>query len=138
MSTAINNEGYGAGMLTVELTGVASTTGGGIASIANPEGASVQILRSFLLVITASTGVANVNIGVGATATTDATDMLNALALNAVSANTVYAGSVGGDATKDSLAAVPVVWTSSKFVNVTGSASTAGFTGRLYIEYIRI
>jgi hypothetical protein len=125
-------------MLSVELTGTSSTTGGAIASVANPEGKTLQILRSYLLVLTASTGAANVNVGVGAAATTDASDMISALAVNSVTANTVYAGSVGGDATKDSLYAAPAPWTSTKYVNVTGSATTAGFTGRLYIEYIRL
>ena len=135
--TAINRAGKGK-FLSVELTGVAGTTGGAIASVANPEGETLQILRSFLLVLTASTGAANVNVGVGAAATTDASDIISALALNAVAASTVYLGSTGGNAANDSLVTIPAPWTSTKFVNVTGDASTVGFTGRLFIEYIRI
>ena len=134
--TQPNSEGHG--FMSVELAGLASTTGGAIASIANPEGETLQILRSYLLVLTASTGSANVNVGVGATAATDASDMISALALNSVAAGTVYAGSIGGNASKDSIVAVPAPWTAGKFVNVTGSATTAGFVGRLFIEYIHI
>jgi len=134
---APNAEGNG-GFLTVELTGVAGTTGGAIAAVANPEGVTCQILRSFFDVITPSTGVAAISVGVAADATTSSTDMVNALTVNGVTALTVYAGSMGGDATKDSLVAAPAPWTSDKYVTVTGSATTAGFTGRLFIEYIRI
>ena len=131
-----NAEGHG--FLSVELTGLAATTGGAIAAIANPEGETLQILRSFLDVITASSGSATVSVGVAADAVTSAADMINALQLQSVAALTVYAGSVGGDASKDSLVAAPAPWTSTKYVTVTGSATTAGFTGRLFIEYIHI
>jgi hypothetical protein len=134
---APNAEGHG-GFLSVELTGVVATTGGAIAAIANPEGVTLQILRSYLDVITPSTGGATGSVGVAADATTSASDMINALTLNGVTALTVYAGSVGGDASKDSLVAAPAPWTSGKYVTVTGSATTVGFTGRLFIEYIRI
>ena len=32
---------------------------------------------------------------------------------------------------------VPAVWSSGKYITLTGSASLVGFTGRLYIEYLR-
>jgi hypothetical protein len=131
-----NAEGHG--FMSVDLTGVAGTTGGAIGAIANPEGETLQILRSFLLVLTPSTGSATISIGVAADAVTSASDIISALTANGVTAGTVYAGSMGGDASKDSLYAAPAPWTAAKYVTVTGSATTVGFTGRLFIEYIHI
>lgn len=137
--TVVNPNAVGNGnFLSVPLAGVAATTGGAIAAIANPEGVTLQILRSYLLVSTQSAGAANVSVGVAADATTSASDMISALAVNSVTSGTVYAGSVGGDASKDSLVAAPAPWTATKYVTVTGSATTAGFVGTLFIEYIRI
>lgn len=132
--TAPNAEGKG--FLSVPVTGTTSTTGGAMCSLANPEGATVYILRSYLVVTTASTGAANITVGVGATATTDATDMINALAINGAITGKIYNGNTFQATTKTEVTA-PAAWTSDKFVNCTGSASSAGFTGTLYIEYIR-
>lgn len=132
--TAINTTQKG--LLSVPVTGTTSTDGGAMCSVANPEGQTVYILRSYLVVTTASTGAANINVGVGATAATDASDMINALAINGAITNKIYNGSTIQATTKTEVSA-PAAWTSDKFVNCTGSASSAGFTGTLYIEYIR-
>lgn len=132
--TAPNTEGKG--FLSVPVTGTTSLVGGAMCSLANPEGATVYILRSYLVVTTASTGAANINVGVGATATTDASDMIAALAINGAITNKIYNGNSIQATTKTEVTA-PAAWTSDKFVNCTGSASSAGFTGTLYIEYIR-
>lgn len=126
----------GKGFLSVPVTGTTSTTGGAMCSVANPEGATVYILRSYLVVTTASTGAANINVGVGATATTDASDMISALAINGAITNKIYNGNTIQATTKTEVTA-PAAWTATTFVNATGSASSAGFTGTLYIEYIR-
>jgi hypothetical protein len=132
--TAINTTGKG--MLSVPVTGTTSTTGGAMCSVANPEGQTVYILRSYLVVTTASTGAANINVGVGASATTDASDMISALAINGAITDKIYNGNTIQATTKTEVTA-PAAWTSDKFVNCTGSASSAGFTGTLFIEYIR-
>ena len=132
--TAINSTQKG--LLSVPVTGTTSTDGGAMCSVANPEGQTVYILRSYLVVLTASTGAANINVGVGATAATDASDMINALAINGAITNKIYNGSTIQATTKTEVSA-PAAWTSDKFVTATGSASSAGFTGTLYSEYIR-
>ncbi len=132
--TAINTTGKG--LLSVPVTGTTSTDGGAMCSVANPEGQTVYILRSYLVVTTHSTGAANINVGVGATAATDASDMIGALAIGGAIDNKIYNGSTIQATTKTEVTA-PAAWTADKFVNCTGSASTAGFTGTLYIEYIR-
>ena len=132
--TAINTTQKG--LLSVPVTGTTSVVGGAMCSVANPEGQTVYILRSYLVVTTASTGAANINVGVGATATTDASDMINALAINGAITNKIYNGSTIQATTKTEVTA-PAAWTATTFVNATGSADSTGFAGTLYIEYIR-
>lgn len=123
---------YTTGWLVVPLTGVVATTGGAIASVANPEGVTLVPVQSVLYITTASTGAANISIGIGATATTSATDIINALAINGVSAPLAYNGQV-----LDAKTALPAVWTTSTYLTVTGSADSSGFVGKLYVQYIR-
>lgn len=133
-----NDEGRGGGFMSVDLTGALLFAGGEVGAVANPEGKTLKIIRAYLHVITASTGVATLSIGIGATKSTSGTDIANALTINGVTANTVYLLLPGGDAAKDDLIAAPANWTSGLFVTATGSASTVGFTGRLFLEYIRL
>jgi hypothetical protein len=135
MPTSPNTQGTG--MLSVPLTGNALFAGGEIAAVANPEGASLMILRTYLYVKTPSTGAANISIGVAANATTSATDAINALAINGAITGKVYNGNTIQGTTKTEVS-VPAVWTADKFVTCTGSADSSGFTGTLYIEYIHL
>lgn len=125
------------GFYSIALTGETSTAGGGIASFANPEGVDVLILRSYLYVGTPSTGAANISVGVGAAATTSATDMINALAINGSIAGKYYNGNTIQTTTKTEVTA-PAVWESDEYLNITGSADSSGFVGTLYVEYIRV
>lgn len=135
MTAAISSEGKG--VLAIDITGAASTADAGLGAIANPNGESLIILRTTLLVKTASTGAANLSVGVAADSASAATDILNALAVNGVSANTPYNGHAMQNTAKTAISA-PALWTSSKYITFTGSATTAGFTGTLYVEYLRV
>lgn len=132
--TVANSEGKG--MLSIPVTGTTSTTGGAMASFANPEGQTIYILRSYLVVTTASAGAANISIGIAADGVTSATDMINALAINGAITTKIYNGNTIQATTKTEVSA-PAAWTSSKYVTCTGSADSTGFTGTLFIEYIR-
>ena len=134
MTVAISTEGKG--VLAIDITGVAAATAGGIGAVANPEGASVIILRTTFYGKTNSTGAANLGIGVAANATTKATDILNDLAMAAV-AGKMYNGSTNQPTAKTEITE-PALWTADKFITFTGSASTAGLTGTLYVEYVRV
>lgn len=127
----------GKGMMSIALTGVASAAGGGIASVANPEGVSLLILRTFLYIATPSTGAANIDAGIGAAADTDATDIISALAINGSLTGKYYNGQAQQVSAKTEVTA-PAVWTADKFLNVTGSATSVGFEGTLYVEYVRV
>lgn len=126
----------GKGFLSVPVTGTTATTGGAMCSLANPEGVTVHILRAYLRVDSASTGAANITVGVAANGTTEATDIINALAINGSIAGKIYNGNAIQVTTKTEVTA-PAAWTADKFVTCTGSASSAGFAGTLYIEYVR-
>ena len=119
------------------ITGVASTDNSGQGAVANPEGDDVLVLRTTLVVLTASSGAANISIGIGATATTASTDIINALAMNGVTANTCYNGHVMQNGAKTAITA-PALWTASSYLNITGSASLVGLDARLLVEYVRI
>lgn len=132
--TAINTTQKG--LLSVPVTGTTAATGGAMCSVANPEGQTVYILRSYLVVTTPSTGAANISVGVAADGATSANDMINALAINGAIANKIYNGNTIQATTKTEVSA-PAAWTSDKYVTCTGSADSSGFTGTLYVEYIR-
>ncbi len=133
MTVSINTEGKGA--LSIKITGVASTDNGGVGAIANPEGVTLIILRTTLLVTTQTTGAANLAIGVAADAVSKATDILNDLAMGATTGK-AYNGSAPQTTAKTEITA-PALWTASKFLTFTGSASTAGLDATLYVEYVR-
>ena len=87
-------------------------------------------------VITPSTGAANLSCGVDASGGTF-TDIISGLAVNGSIAGKVYNGHAMQNTTKTEIEA-PAIWTAAKKLGFTGSASTAGLVGRLYVEYIRI
>ncbi len=123
-------KGYGAHVTTI--TGVASTSGGGIAAIANPEGADLIVTRVVLDRTTKSTGAAAVNIGIAANATTSSDNLIDGVAAGAAAAveDNVTDGGTNGKARQK--------WSSSQYLTVTGEASTAGLVGKLYVEYVRV
>lgn len=133
--TQPNSEGKG--MMSIPLAGVVATTGGSMASVANPEGVDLLILRTYLYVATPSTGAANISAGIGATAATAATDIINALAINGAITGKYYNGQAHQATAKTEVTA-PAVWSASKFLNVDAHADSTDFVGTLYVEYVRV
>lgn len=122
------------GSYSVALAGVAATTGGAIFSILNPEGQALVITRATVYVSTVSAGAASLNMGVGSGATTDYDNLIDGLDVNAATGsfdNMATNGQAGtnGKSTK--------VWASGSYLTGTGSATTVGLVGRLFIEYYR-
>jgi hypothetical protein len=124
---------FAGGYLEIPLTGAALFAGGEVAACLNPEGVPLIITDVKLYVDTPSTGAANLNVGIAANATTSDTDMINALAVNGAITGVAYHGMTA-------LAAkgAAQVWGATEYITATGSASTAGFTGRLFVQYIRV
>lgn len=124
---------YAGGYIEIPLTGALLFAGGEIAAIANPEGKPLIITDVKIYVDTPSTGSANLSAGLAANATTSDTDMINALAVNGSLTGLAYHGMTA-------LAAkgAAQVWSTTQYLTVTGSASTVGFVGRLYVAYIPV
>ena len=134
MSVTRQNENT-AGFLKLSIAGAAAATGGGIGSILNPEGVDLLITRTFFYATTGSTGAANLTVGIGATATTDANDILSAFdGIEAtIGGKAFYCQAVSVNETEEA-----VIWESDEYLTVTGTATTAGLVADLYVEYIRL
>lgn len=134
MSYTVNN-GPQQGAYSVTITGGTATAAGGVAAIPNPEGAKLIIEDAFLAVTANSTGAANLTIGTAASGTVSANSMLGATAMAGAAGSVlhlVYHGTAVGAAT------TPQFWGSADYINVTGSASTAGLSAVLFVRYLRI
>jgi hypothetical protein len=123
------------GWFKFTLTGAASTDNAGLGAIANPEGVLLGVTRVFAYFRTGSTGAANLSAGIGA---------IDAASSDIVSAMDVIQATVGGKLMH--LPAVQVAetenptakWTSTTYLNITGSASTVGLDADVYVEYVRL
>jgi hypothetical protein len=124
---------YAGGYLEIPLAGNALFAGGEIASLLNPFGVPVIIGDVKIYVDTPSTGGANINVGIAAAATTSDTDMINALAINGVITGKAYHGMTALAAKGEAQ-----VWGAAEYITATGSASSEGFAGRLYVQCIPV
>jgi len=124
---------YASGCLEIPLVGNALFAGGEIAAVANPEGAPLIIVDVKIYVDTPSTGACNISVGLAADAVTADTDMINALAINGVITGKAYHGMTALAAKGEAQ-----VWGATEYITVTGSASSVGFVGRLFVQYIRV
>lgn len=124
---------FSSGCLEIPLTGAVLFAGGEIAAVLNPEGVPVIIQDVKIYIDTPSTGGCNISVGIAADATTSDTDMINALAINGAVTGLAYHGMTA-------LAAkgAAQVWDSDEYITATGSASSAGFVGRLFVQYILV
>ena len=120
------------GYFKIPLTGVAATTGGAIGAKINPEGVPLIIVDVKLYVDTPSTGAANLTAGIAANGTTNDSDLINALAINGAITGKAYHGMTALAAKGEAQ-----VWGATEYITATGSASSAGFTGSLFVRYIR-
>lgn len=114
----------------VALAGVADTTGGALFSWANPEGQSIIIQRLLIDITTKSTGAANVSFGVAANATTSSANLIDTYAAGGTEkvVDNHVDGSINGKFNQK--------MTATQYLTGTGSATTAGLVGSVYIEYV--
>jgi hypothetical protein len=125
----------GRGALCIALTGQADHAAGeSIGHIQNPEGVSIIITDAVVYCITNSTGAANITVGYAATVTAGHnTATIVAAAALAAAAGTAIQGYDHADA-GDTMVVVPADY----YIVATTSASSAGFTGYLFLNYIRV
>ena len=123
------------GYCSFALTGqVDHAAGASVGHILNPEGVAIIITKCIVYTAANSTGAANLAIGYAATATLahDTHELFDAAAL-AAAVGTAIVGHATGDPA-DSLAVVPA----TNYIVACTSADSSGFTGRAYIEYVRV
>jgi len=124
---------HGKGACTIPVTGATLFAGGEMGSLLNPEGGVLIITRAILYVETQSTtGGATIAIGTAVNATTSGNNLTAATALDGTD-GTAFNLLANGDAA-DAL----VVWTAAQYVTCTGSADSAAFVGKLYLEYLHV
>ena len=135
MTLAISTDPDQKGWLEIDITGAASTANGGLGEIVNPEGCTLGITRAFFYFTTGSTGAANLDVGIGAV-TTKSSDICSAMD---VIAATVSGKFIYGPAAQVAETECPTAkWTTTTYLSLTGSATTVGLVGKLYLEYIRL
>jgi hypothetical protein len=116
----------------VALAGVAATTGGALFAWQNPENVSIIVDRLEIDITTKSTGAATADFGTAANGTTTSDNLIDGYNVNAtekVVNNITDAGTNGKSVQK---------MTTSQFITGTGSATTAGLVGFVYIHYYLI
>jgi hypothetical protein len=116
--------------MSFALAGSTGTSGGEIGAVLNPEGHALIIARVILYVVTASTGAANINVGVAADANTSDSSLISALAINGSIAGYAYNGPA------PAAKAQMTVLTGAQYITCTGSADSTGFVGNLFVQYI--
>ena len=134
MSYTVNTTQLGA--YSVAITGGTATSGGGVAAIPNPEGVDLIIRDWAFYPQTNSTGAANLTIGTAASGTVAANSLITTTAI-AAAAGSVYTGIVGGTVAAQNVTTTNK-WGSADYINVTASASAAGFSALLFIKYFRM
>jgi hypothetical protein len=134
MTVAVNQTPQ-RGMMVIDLTGATSTANGGLGYIENPEGCTLGIVRSYAYFTTGSTGAANLDVGVGAAITTKATDILSTFDMveATVGGKLFYCQAVPANETEEA-----VIWESDEYITFTGSATSVGLVGKLFLEYLRL
>ena len=128
----------GPNIAVVPLVATTLTTGGAVATWQPGEATGVLLLRAYIYVTTASTGVANVNVGQGASATTSYTNLIPATSVHTTGAtiDSITTQIIAATAAESGISNLVVFMAAGNYVTVTGSATTAGMVATLYIEYI--
>jgi hypothetical protein len=125
----------------VAVTGVTATTGGALGTWQPAEGGPVIIEYVAFLITTVSTGAANISIGQGTSATTSYTNLIAATSVHSETAPYVIDSYttqiIAATAAESAISPLFVVLPAANFVTITGSATTAGLVGQLFIKYFK-
>lgn len=113
----------------VPIVGVAATTGGALFAWQNPENVSIIVDRIEIDITTKSTGAANGSFGTAANGTTSSANLIDTYALGGTEkvVNNIDDKGAGGKSVQK--------MTTSQFITGTGSATTVGLVGTVYIHY---
>jgi len=122
------------GFMKIAITGAASAAAAGLGEIINPEGVRLCITRTYVYFATGSTGAANFDVGIGTTGV-KATDILSTFdCIEATVGGKAFSCQAAGASETEEA----VIWEVGEYITFTGSATTVGMAGDLYLEYIRL
>ena len=124
------------GCINIHLDGVASTDAGGQGEVANPEGITLVILRTTLIVNVTSTGSGTISCGIAASGGTF-TDIINALEMGSLTTLPNAYNGHARQATGKTEITVPALWHDTDVLGFTGSATLVGLDADLLVEYVR-
>jgi hypothetical protein len=129
--TVAASDGDPKNLAIVPLTATTATTGGAVGTWKAPGATRVIITRVVLDITTKSTGAANLSVGTATDGVTSSANLIDTLAVGSAAGtfDNIVNGGTNGKAMQ------PLASGSS--VTVTGSATTAGLVGTMYIEYIK-
>ena len=116
----------------IPLTATTATTGGAVASWYNPEGDALIVISAILDIATKSTGAANLGVGYGSSATGSYTSIFAAQNVGTSAGVFQAPGAVATTVNTPMCVKVPT----ANYITATGSASTAGLIGNLYVTYV--
>lgn len=117
------------GSYVADLAGVAATTGGAILALANPEGVALIIDKVVMDITTKSTGAASVDVGIAANGTTTSDTLMDGVDVGTAA---ILADNITNKGTNG----LPTVkWGATQYLTITGTATTVGLVGRLYVQY---
>lgn len=141
MTVTLIADGPQSGWLKVHVAGNATAVANQLGQILNPEGVELQITDGFMHVINDADSAATLDIGITATSGADASDIISAYDINAVSAGAVVA-LVGKDLASEGAATTPkgVKWAATSYMTFYNPAAyeCATFEAYCYFRYIRI
>ena len=123
---------FASGCIAIPLAGAVAHLGGEVANVANPEGVPLIITDVKLYAVTPSAGVCVLHVGIGTTAQHDANELVNDMDIVATTAGTAWHAMTALVAN-----GAAVIWGAAQFLTSCGSASSVGFAGTLFVEYIR-
>lgn len=118
------------GAYRVALTAATDTTAGGVLSLANPEGVRLIVTDLFLDVQTGSSGAATVDAGIAANGTTSSDNLIDGCSV-------ATAGAFDNNTDKGTNGKTRQVWSTTQYLTITASATTAGLVGFAMIRYLR-
>ena len=127
-------EGKGAYYEDVAITAAIGTGGGGLLSVANPEGVDLIITRAVMDITEASDAAGTADLGIAADGTTSADNLIDGADINTASVldNIINKGSNGKELLR---------WPAGSYLTLTkktGAASAEiGLEARVFVEYLR-
>ena len=138
MTVALSSEAAQSGYLKIRVVGIAAAAGL-VGAIPNPEGQLLQVVEGWFHLITPSAAAATLNVGIGASAVADYTDIVAAFPANG-GANTAWTVLARGASEAAATGAQNgSLWAAANFLTVTSAAAACpALVGDLYLRYLRL